>query len=46
MKLALLHQAGTIYDFLSDDIDDGKFWVKENYTWLRYVAYDVKKKFN
>lgn len=45
MKLALLDQAETIYGFLSDDIDDGKFWVEDNDPWLRNVAYDVKKNF-
>lgn len=45
MKLALLDQAGTIFDFLSDDIDDGKFWVEDNDPWLRHVAHDVQKKF-
>ncbi|KAL4811423.1 hypothetical protein ASPSYDRAFT_41373 [Aspergillus sydowii CBS 593.65] len=45
MKLALLDQAGTLYDFLSDSIDDGQSWVADNDLWFRYVAYDVQQKF-
>lgn len=45
MKLALLDQANTIYDFLSYNIEDGKYWVMDNEFWFRYVAYDVQQKF-
>ncbi|QKX63191.1 uncharacterized protein TRUGW13939_10360 [Talaromyces rugulosus] len=45
MKLALLDQAGTIYDFLSDGVDDGRYWVSDNKFWFRYVAYDVQQNF-
>ncbi|KAL4918677.1 hypothetical protein BDW62DRAFT_217492 [Aspergillus aurantiobrunneus] len=45
MKLALLDQAGTLYDFLSDSIDDGQSWVADNDLWSRYIAYNVQQKF-
>jgi hypothetical protein len=45
MNLALLDQANTIYDFLSYNIEDGKYWVMDNEFWFRYVAYDVQQKF-
>jgi hypothetical protein len=45
MRLALLDQAGTVYDFLSDDINDGQYWVMDNEFWFRHVAYNVQQKF-
>jgi GNAT superfamily N-acetyltransferase len=45
MKLALLDQAGTLHDILSDSIDDGRSWVADNRFSLRYFAYDVRRKF-
>ncbi|KUL83668.1 hypothetical protein ZTR_11068 [Talaromyces verruculosus] len=45
MRLALLDRANTIYGFLSDSIDNGKYWVMENEFWFRYVADDVRLKF-
>ncbi|KAB8069153.1 hypothetical protein BDV29DRAFT_183318 [Aspergillus leporis] len=45
MKLALLDQAETLYDILSDGINDGQSWVNWNCFWLRNVAYDVQQNF-
>ncbi|KAL2824397.1 hypothetical protein BDW59DRAFT_147604 [Aspergillus cavernicola] len=36
MKLALLNQAGALYDILYSN-DDGQSWVADNDIWFRYV---------